>query len=119
MNRKKWLTRGVGFFVVAVAAVALITALVMSAWNGVMPELFGWRVISFWQALGLLFLSRILLGGFRGFRGGAGRHAHWRHRMLERFERMTPEEREQFRSGLHGMRGGCGSAPSGAAKPAP
>ena len=33
-------------------------------WNWLLPPLFGWRQITFWQALGLLALCRILFGGF-------------------------------------------------------
>jgi hypothetical protein len=53
-------------------------------WNWLTPELFGWREITFWQALGLLALCRILFGGL-------GRHGG-RHQ-----SRRTPEERERFR----------------------
>ena len=54
-------------------------------WNWLLPPLFGFREITFWQALGLLVLCRILFGG----RGGHG----W-----SRFSsRRTPEERERFR----------------------
>jgi len=31
-----------------------------------MPALFGWHLINFWQAVGILVLSKILFGGFRG-----------------------------------------------------
>ena len=43
-------------------------------WNWLLPPLFGWRQITFWQALGLLALCRILFGGF-GRHGGSGRHS--------------------------------------------
>jgi hypothetical protein len=75
-------------------------------WNWLMPSLFGWREITFWQALGLLALCRILFGGFG--RHGSGR-ANFRRRMAARWEHMTPEERERFRQGV---RGGCGFGPS-------
>jgi 4-hydroxybenzoate polyprenyltransferase len=42
---------------------------VMSLWNWLLPELFGLQRVTFWQALGLLVLSRILFGGF-GMGGG-------------------------------------------------
>jgi hypothetical protein len=45
---------------------AVFGLVVMSLWNWLMPTLFGWHVISYWQALGLLILSKILFGGFRG-----------------------------------------------------
>jgi len=85
--------------------------LVKIYWNWLLPDLFGWPRVTFWQALGFLALCRILFGGF-GWRGG-GRS--WRHRgigdrvndrvadrfverMGERWESMSPEERERFRA---------------------
>lgn len=85
--------------------------IVMHLWNWLLPPLFGWRMITLWQALGLLLLCRILFGGWGGSGGGKG---HMRHRireriaermgerMRERWEKMTPEEREKFRQGLRG-----------------
>jgi hypothetical protein len=82
--------------------------LVMLLWNWLLPTLFGWRQITFWQALGLLALCRILFGGF-GLRGG-GPRTNIRRRMAERWEHMTPEEREKYRQGFRG-RWGCPPAP--------
>ena len=67
--------------------------IVKHLWNWLLPSLFGWRQITFWQAIGILALSRILFGGF----GGRGFSGSSRRRMAERCERMTPEERERFR----------------------
>jgi hypothetical protein len=74
-------------------------SLVMLLWNWLAPELFGLRQVTFWQALGLLALCRILFGGF-GLGGGSHRSIY-RRRMRERWEMMTPEERERFGKGLH------------------
>jgi hypothetical protein len=68
--------------------------IVQYLWNWLLPSLFGWREVSFWQALGMLVLCRILFGGFGSH--GSGRSSI-RRRMEERFEHMTPEERERFR----------------------
>jgi hypothetical protein len=68
--------------------------IVLQLWNWLLPQLFGWRPITFWQALGILLLCRILFGGFRLH--GSGR-SNFRRRMEERCEHMTPEERERFR----------------------
>ena len=89
----------IAFF--ALIAVAVASFVVMSLWNALMPNIFAVKPITFWQALGLLVLSKLLFGGFRPY-GGAGRH--WKRRMAERWEQMTPEEREKFR---HGLRCGC------------
>jgi hypothetical protein len=67
---------------------------VMLLWNWLLPPLFGWSQVTFWQALGMLALCRILFGGF-GLRG-SGR-SNMRRRMEERCANMTPEERERFR----------------------
>jgi hypothetical protein len=88
--------------VLVLLAAAVMSLVVMSLWNWLMPPLFSLHRINLWQALGLLLLGKILFGGFRGPRG---RHMHWRGRMMERWEKMTPEEQEKFREG---MRGRCG-----------
>lgn len=76
--------------------------LVLRLWNWLTPALFGWKPITFWQAIGLLVLCRILFGGC-GFRGGRGSHS--RRRMAARWDRMTPEEREKFRQSFRGRWG--------------
>ncbi len=90
------------FVPLAVLVVALIGFVVMSLWNALLPPLFGWKTIGYWQAWGLLILARILFGGLHG---GRARGGHWRHRMKERWERMTPEERERLRHELEGCWG--------------
>jgi hypothetical protein len=80
-------------------------------WNWLLPTIFGWREITFWQAIGILALCRILFGGF-GRHGS--HHSHFRHRLTERWERMTPEERERFRQTF---RRRCGFGPSAATGP--
>ncbi|ASL46960.1 hypothetical protein bAD24_III06180 [Burkholderia sp. AD24] len=77
-----------------VVGVAVLGWAVMTLWNWVVPALFvGARLIDFWHALGLLVLSRILFGGFRGHGGGWRERRHWR-----KWQAMTPEEREQFQA---------------------
>ena len=96
-------------------AIAGFGQAILHLWNWLMPTLFRLPAITFWQAVGLMALSWILFGGWRGFRGpGAGYRRHWRRRMMERWEQMTPEERDKFRQG---MRGRCGSFPSQAVQP--
>ncbi|WP_192457102.1 hypothetical protein [Musicola keenii] len=88
----------------------LLGLLVMSLWNALLPAIIGVKSIDFWQALGLLVLSRILFGGL-GFRPGMFGMARERRRMHERWMQMTPEQREAFiqqrRDGFshHGHRG--------------
>lgn len=107
----KWFVRGLKFVLFAALFVTVVGFVVMSLWNWLMPSLFGWHLINFWQAVGILVLCKILFGGFRG---RPGRHMRWRRGMWERWEQMTPEERENFRQG---MRGRCGSFGTPAAEP--
>ena len=84
---------------------------VMHLWNWNLPAVFGWRQITFWQALGLFALCRILFGdlGMRGRSPRSNMRRRIRERMDERWERMTPEEREWARQS---WRGRCGFGPS-------
>jgi hypothetical protein len=81
---------------IAIVALGVFGLVVKSLWNWLMPELFGIRPITYWQALGVWILSRILLGGFHGRHSGR----HWRARLIDRWEQMSPEERARFREGL-------------------
>ena len=98
--RKKWIL----IVPIAIAGMLVVTFIggevVKLLWNWLMPSLFGWPVLSFWQALGLLVLCRILFGGLgrHGSRTGWGR----------RWDSMTPEERERVRQRMR-ARWGFGS----------
>ena len=94
----KWTARFLGRVLLMLVALAVLAGVVMWLWNVVVPTLFvGANVIDYPRALGLLILSRILFGGFRGHGGWHGGW-HGRHRW-ERWQAMTPEERERFRHG--------------------
>jgi hypothetical protein len=101
-------------FIAPLAILALLLFIVIGGeivlhlWNWLLPPLFGWRQVTFWQALGLLALCRILFGGL-GWHG-SGRSSLGR-RMKERCDHMTPEERERFRQRMR-ERFGFGRATS-------
>jgi hypothetical protein len=93
MRRKNWARIIVGVAVFAIIFVSGFGWAVHQLWNLLMPEIFGLPQISFWQAVGLLSLSWLLFGGWRGMPrrrfGGRGlRRGRW--------EKLTPEEREVF-----------------------
>jgi hypothetical protein len=99
MRRRRWI------FLAPLAILGILLFILIGGesvrqlWNWLLPPLFGWREITFWQALGILALCRILFGGW----GGHGfSRSDFRRRMAERCERMTPEERERFRQGMRG-----------------
>jgi len=70
---------------------------VMALWNAILPVVIPIiKVVSYWQAVGILLLSRILFGGFKGpHRSGEGHRPpfFWK----EKLEQMTDEEKEKFK----------------------
>ncbi len=92
--------------------VAIGGEIVLHLWNWLLPPLFGFRQITFWQAIGILALCRILFGGF-GLTGSGRSNVRSRmadrmaDRMAERWEHMTPEERERLRQSWRGRWGFC------------
>jgi hypothetical protein len=93
-NRKKLFFIPLGI----IAFVALAGLVIMSLWNALMPVIFHLGVITFWQAIGIFILSKILFGFGKGGPGGWRGRGPWGHRMEDRFKNMTPEEREQFKA---------------------
>ena len=118
--RRKWI-----FIVPAALAGMVLFAfiggeVVRLLWNWLLPSLFGWRQVTFWQALGLLALCRILFGGVGPRVGRRGNSAirnrfadrvtdRMADRMGERWDQMSPEERERFRQRV---RERCGFDPA-------
>jgi hypothetical protein len=118
-KKKKWIAIAI-FAPIGIALFIWIGGeLVMHLWNWLVPTLFGWRQITFWQAVGLLTLCRILVGG-HGVRGSNRSYMRGRikERMDERWEKMTPEEREKFRQSWRSRCGGFEPPPSETKEPA-
>jgi hypothetical protein len=84
------------FIPLGIAAFLSLTGfVVMSLWNYLLPAILHVGAITFWQAIGIFILCKILFGFGRG---GHKAGAPWmRHRMEERFKNMTPEEKEKFK----------------------
>src|SRR5690606_26440336 len=61
--------------VLGVAFLLLANYLLMWLWNWLMPDLFGLSTITYWQALRIFVLSKLLSGfGGGGKKGGGPRH---------------------------------------------
>lgn len=87
----------IGIIILAIAAIAALTYILMSLWNGILVSVLTVKAITFWQALGILVLSKILFGGFgKGCRCHR-HHGGWNNKMMEKWEKMSPEEREEFK----------------------
>ena len=99
LNMKNQSVRKFRFFIpfIIIGVVALVTFAVYRLWNGVLVDVLSVKTITYWQALGIFVLSKIL---FFGFPGGRGRHCGppWRrHRGEEHWDSLSPEQREQMR----------------------
>src|SRR5262245_46742510 len=109
MTRKKFILLAPVFLAGFALLIVICGEIVRQLWNWLTPALFGWPVITFWQALGLLVLCRILFGlGGRGSHSSRAGHRMGERvgdrmadrivdRVAERLDRMTPEEKERFR----------------------
>jgi len=93
-----WITKIVKMLVMGVIAAVAIGLVVMLLWNALIPDLFRGPELTFWQAVGLLVLSHLLLRGGGRWRFSNGwRHDRWRKKFEEKLAAMAPEEREKFR----------------------
>lgn len=96
MKRGYWIAKMVVFGIVGMS---LFVYIAMMLWNWLVPVLFGGPVITFWQTLGLLVLSKIFLWTF-GKKGNS--HGGWRPYWKEKWQAMTPEEKEKFKQKMKG-----------------
>ena len=86
-----------GFILIGIAAFSLFSLIVMSLWNAVLVPVIHVSTVSFWQAAGILLLSKILFSGFKGGGSfGRGRH-QWNQEMKDKWQNMTPEEKEKMK----------------------
>ncbi len=100
MFKKRWYL----FVPLIIAAIIAFVFFTMYLWNWLMPLIFHLPEITFWQTIGLMLLSRFILGcgGPRGRGGHRGhRGPHCRQHLHKKWGHMTPEEREKFRERIH------------------
>lgn len=55
----------------------LLGFVIMWLWNWLMPDLFGLSTITYWQAVGLFILAKILIGGCGGRSKSKKRNSDW------------------------------------------
>jgi hypothetical protein len=92
---KRWTPAKVFLFIIIVAPIAifLIGGAVMLLWNNSLVPVLNVHAITFWQALGILVLSKILFSSFSG--KNKSRRDQCKQRMM--WNSMTAEQREKFK----------------------
>ncbi len=97
-GRIPWPWKMAGALIIIPGLVFLGTWVTMLLWNALLPAIFGLGVITFWQAMGLILLGKILFGGFHG---GGNHRSHfprrprfkdreeWREHMREHFSERS------------------------------
>lgn len=104
MKRSFWPRRIFLIILFAALAILVFGGAVMLLWNNVLAQVVNVSTITFAQALGILVLSKILFSGFRG--GWGGRRHYWKQGMMQKWNNMTPEEREKFKEEWRNRCGG-------------
>ena len=92
---KRRIKLGILFIPIFIGGLFLFNWAVMLLWNAILPAVLGVKAITFWQALGILVLSKILFGFNSGW---GGRRRRWRDKMEDKWHTMNPDEREKFRA---------------------
>jgi hypothetical protein len=101
MKRHFFKFRSLGV-IIALGTIAVFAVVVRFLWNWIMPDIFGLPALDYWQALGILALSRILFSGIGGgffTRSMGGFHnKDFRHQnpLREKWMNMSEEERKTF-----------------------
>ena len=86
------------FIPIILIAVSAASGVVMFLWNSLLPSLFALPTITFWQALGLFILSRILFGGWSYQRHHGEGHRRVHEHFKEKFMEMNDEEKQNFKN---------------------
>ena len=87
-----------GAIFLGAGAFILFTFVVMWLWNWLMPEVFNLGMVTFWQAAGLLLLSKIFFSGTGHSRSWHSdrRKKYWRSRFEEKWKRIPEDKKEEF-----------------------
>ncbi len=79
-------------------AFVAFTFAVMLLWNWLMPLIFNLGELTFWQAAGILVLSKILFSGFGREHcwHSSNRKKYWHSRFEEKWRRIPEEKKAHF-----------------------
>ena len=95
-GKKFWIKRAIFIPIGLAAGIFVFGSVVMLLWNAILPAVLGVGMITFWQAVGILILSKILFSGFHTRHGHHGFH-HREKDIREKWMNLSPEEKEKMR----------------------
>lgn len=96
-NKKFHPIKIIGIVGMVVIFVGIAGGVVMFLWNAIIPDVTGWKPLTYWQAVGLLVLFKILFGGLgRGSKRNQRRRSRWKE-MRKKWRTMNPEEKKQMK----------------------
>ena len=98
---KKLRFRGLPIIFFGIVWLGTMGLVIVCLWNLLIPTVLGLPAIGFWQALGLLLLSRVLFGRVGGWSPNM-RKARW----VRGWNDLTPDERQRFRRAMEPRRPG-------------
>ncbi|MFK7948245.1 MAG: hypothetical protein AB8G11_11675 [Saprospiraceae bacterium] len=86
--------KGLVMIVVFLGFITIASYVVMFLWNTILTDVTNVKPLNFWQAAGLLVLTKILFGGF----GGRNRE-RWKgsKAMRDKWKNMTHDERKEWK----------------------
>lgn len=102
MTHSRRRSRRFFFLLLILLLVGALAGVVMGLWNAILPEVLGVKPVTYWQALGILILSRLLFGGFRI---NNGRRSSWTKRR-GRWSRLSEEEKTRMKEAWRKRCGG-------------
>lgn len=84
----------IGFGILGLGAMFLFVWLVMLLWNALIPVLFNGPLLTYWQAAGLLILSKILLSGLGSGASKSKSHSKsdWKSKYHDKYRNKCKEE---------------------------
>ena len=96
-NKKFHPAKILGIGAMVVLFVGIAGGVVMFLWNAIIPDVTGWKPLTYWQAVGLLVLFKILFGGMgRGSKRHRRRHSRWND-MRNKWKEMNPVEKMEMK----------------------
>jgi fucose permease len=75
-----------------IAVIFIMSAIVMWLWNAILPDVLHVSTISYWQAMGIFVLCKILFGGYAG-KGRKSRFFRSKHELNHGIHDLSPDSK--------------------------